>query len=378
MVAFLAAIGVDRAAGQETGPAFTKQRVKLATGITMAYAETGAPEGEPVIFLHGYTDTSRSFWSTIQHLAGLRPDLRLIAPDQRGHGDSSMPPPEACSPAPELCFHPAEFASDVIAFMEAKGIERAHLVGHSMGSLVAQEVALEHPERVGRLVLIATAARTRDHAAIGEFLLVRLIEGSWKQALVANGYSFPDDVYTLTSFDADPEAERWLAENWVVEVTADPEFLASVLGETSRIPLGTWIGVARALNTFDNTERLSGLGVPTLILWPTQDVTFVAEDQVELKAALDPAVEACRMVYFHKEYGRQPLPPSGLQEDDLGHNMQWGASEAVARDLAAYLREGGEPTRDLYHADPDDIRTIVTAPGEAEVHVGARKGCPAP
>jgi pimeloyl-ACP methyl ester carboxylesterase len=350
--------------------------VDLPTGISMAYVETGDPWGEPVIFLHGYTDTSRSFWPTIRHLAELRPDFRILAPDLRGHGESSMPDAEACRAEPEQCFHPADFAADVAAFMDATGIDRAHIVGHSLGSLVAQEIALEDPNSVRRLVLIATAARTRDHPVVGEFLLAGLVEGAWKEALVEKGHAFPEDVYELTPLDADSEAERWLAENWVVEVTADPAFLASVLSETARIRLGTWLGVARALNTVDNTTRLSGLLVPTLILWPTQDVTFVAADQVELRAALEPAVQACQLRYYYKEYGQKPLPTSGLQEDDLGHNVQWGAPEAVARDLAAYLREDGEPTQDLPYADPVYVHRILTASGEARILMGRGEDCP--
>lgn len=375
-------IGIALLFGWVAGPAFAqdrgslaKQRIDLPTGIVMAYAEAGASDGEPVIFLHGYTDTSRSFWPTVGHIASLRPDLRLIAPDLRGHGDTSLPDPEGCRAHPEQCFRMSDFAADVVAFMDLKGIERAHVVGHSMGSLVAQELALEHAERVGRLVLLATAARTRDHPVIGEFLFAGLVEGAWREALLAKGHAFPDDVYELTPVEADPDVKRWLAENWVVEVSADPEFLASVLDETARIPLGTWLGVVRVMNDLDNTRRLRALSVPTLVIWPTQDVTFVAADQLELRTALDAAVQACRTRYFFKEYGRRPLPASGLQEDDLGHNLQWGAPEAVARDLAAYLREGGEPTSDLPYAEAADPRRVVTAPGEAEVLVGGREDC---
>jgi len=354
---------------------FSKLRVELPTGISMAYVELGDPTGEPVILLHGYTDTSRSFWQTAGHLAELRPDLRILVPDQRGHGDSSMPDPETCREAPERCFRMADFAGDVLALMDAKDIPRAHLVGHSMGSLVAQELALEHPERIAHLVLIATAARTRDHPGIGEFLLAGVVEGSWKEALIAQGRAFPDDAYELTPVDADPDAKRWLAENWVVEVTADPQFVASVLDETSRIPLGTWIGVVRVMNDLDNTRRLGELSVPTLVIWPTQDVTFTAGDQAELEAALDAAARACATRYHWKVYGRTPLPASGLQMDDLGHNVQWGAAEAIARDLAAYLREDGEPTWDLSYADPADVHRILTEPGAARVHVGVGEGC---
>lgn len=355
---------------------FPKQRVDLPTGISMAYVETGDPAGEPVIFLHGYTDTSRSFWPTIRHLVELRPDLRIFAPDLRGHGDSSMPAGETCPAAPQTCFGMADFAIDIVAFMDAMGIDRAHVVGHSMGSLVAQELALQAPDRVGRLVLLASAARTSDHPVIGEFLLAELVEGSWKEALIRQVHAYPQAVYELTPLDADPEAERWLIDNWVVEVTADPAFLALVLPETARTPIGTWIGVVRAMDAFDNSERLAELRVPTLVLWPTQDATFVAADEVALKAALDQAVRACRMRYFFKEYGRKPLPASGLQEDDLGHNFHWGAPEAVAQDLAAYLREGGEPTPDLPYADPEDVRRVLTAPGEARIDIGRAEGCP--
>ena len=360
----------------QNGTSIPKQRVDLPTGISMAYVEVGDPAGEPAIFLHGFTDTSRSFWPTIRHLADLRPDLRIFALDQRGHGDSSMPDPEACRAAPERCFRPADFAADVLAFMDAKGIDRAHVVGHSLGSLIAQELALDTPERVRRIVLIASAARTAGHPVVTDFFLADLIEGPWKGALADKGIPFPSGAYELTALDADPDAEAWMAENWVVEVTADPSYLASILEETLRIRIGTWLGVARALTEFDNRERLKTLAVPALVIWPTQDAVLQASEQAELRASLDAAAQACLTRYHYKEYGRKPLPATGIQEDDLGHNVQWGAPEAVARDLAAYLHEDGEPTPDLPYADPEDVRHVITAPGEARIHIGTGEGCP--
>lgn len=350
-----------------------KRAVELSTGITMAYLEAGDSPGEPVIFLHGFTDTSRSFFPTMERLAALEPRLRLLAPDQRGHGASSMPSPERCRPAPERCFRPADLAADVLAFMDALGISRAHVVGHSMGGAVAQEIALTSPGRVGRLVLIGTWASIEGHPVVTEFLLAGQIEGPWREALVARGHAFPDDVYELTPRDV-PGAEGWIASSWVVDPVADPAFLAAVLPETARTPLGTWIGVARALNEVDNREALAGLAVPTLVLWATQDGASLESDQAILRAALDSAARACRLEYFWKAYGRAPLPPSGQQESDIGHNLQWGAPAAVATDIAAFLRDG-RPTEDLTFADPDDVRRLRTAPGAARIVQGRGEGC---
>lgn len=356
---------------------FAKRSVELPTGVTIAYVEAGNAAGEAVILLHGFTDTGRSFQPVLRHLLALRPDLHLFVLDQRGHGESSMPDPERCRSAPERCFRPADFAADVLAFMDQRGIGRASLVGHSMGGVVAQEVALTHPERVERLVLIATWASMRDHQVVGEFLLPELIEGPWKDALVQQGYAFPEDVYELTPLDVQPGAEAWLAANWVTEPAADPDFLTEVLPETSRIKLGTWLGVARALLTTDNRERLKKLTVPTFVIQATQDGMATESDEETLLASLHAAAQSCKTRFVLKRYGRKPLPSSGVPEDEIAHNVQWAAGEALAIDLAAYLREDGQPTRDLYYADPQDPRRILTAPGEATLIEGRTPNCAA-
>ena len=359
-------------------PAFEKRSVELSTGISMKYVDAGNPVGEPVILLHGITDTSRSFYPTMEHLAALRPDLRLIALDQRGHGGTSLPNRQSCRNAPEECFRPSDFAADVLAFMDALGIERAHLVGHSMGTAVAQLVALERPERVFRLVLIAGFASMIDGPVLRDFLLADRAEGAWKEAFARKRLRFPEDVYELAPVDADPEAEKWMLENWVYDPTADPEYLAAIARETARVPLGTWLGAARALLSFDNRERLSELTVPTLVLWPIQDnVVPRSPYQTDILASLDRATASCRTSYVFKQYGARPLPSSGLQEDDFGHNLQWGPSREVALDLASWLRDGGQPTKDHYFADPGNVRRVVTKKGEAILIEGRAKSCSA-
>jgi pimeloyl-ACP methyl ester carboxylesterase len=351
-----------RAAGPAPLP--EKQQLQLATGITMAYFEVGEQSGETLLFLHGLTDSSRSFQLMIEDLTQLRPDLRLVAVDQRGHGASSMPADAGCRRAPENCFRATDFAADALALLDALAVKHATIVGHSMGSVVAQELALTHPERIERLVLLGTTAGGSDNRAVSDFLISGLVEGPWKRALEAKGLRFPEDVYELTPIDADPEAERWMAENWVTEPLADPAFLAAIVPETARVKLGTWIGATRALLRRDNRKRLEGLTVPTFIAWGTQDTLLPrTPDQDNLLAALDVAAKAGRTRYVWKQYGERPASDS-QPPDDVAHNLPWAVPEGLARDVAAFLKTGA-PTSDLFYGSPDG--GIATRPGAAVI-----------
>jgi len=330
----------------------TEQRAELATGIDARWIELGDPRGEPVLFLHGYTDTSRSFVPTMRALNALRPELRLIALDQRGHGGSSLPSGDACPEAPERCFEVARLAADALALLDREGIPRAHLVGHSMGSVVAQEIALVHPERVERMVLIGTSARMAGSRMVKEVLRDGLVEGPWKQTIEDRGLRFPADAWALLPRDLDPQIETWLAEHWVAEVGADPEHLMAIVPETAGVPLGTWIGALRMQLAHDARARLADLRAPTLVLSPIQDVFFPEDpDQRELRTALRAAAETHGTPWTWKRYGRRE--PGDGPQDDLGHNLHWAAPGPVARDLAAFLRPGGAPTEELAFLEGD-------------------------
>lgn len=349
--------------------ALPKQTAALTTGITLAYIELGDPAGDPVIFLHGYTDTARSFYPTAKALAIGPTPRRIFVLDQRGHGDSSMPPAGACAASPEDCFEPADMAADVLAFMDLKGITRASVVGHSMGSFVAQELALTHPERVDTLTLIGTAPRVAGNVVLQQYILDEPVEGSWKAGFLAQNIAFPSGAYALTPEDGDPDALAWIESFWVTEPAADPDFLAAIVPETAATRMGTWLGAARALLATDNATRLEGLAVPTLILWATQDGVFSASEQDELLARLDVAADACLGSYVFKTYGKRPLPETGVP-DDIGHNTQWALPSAVARDIDAFLRTG-EPTDTLYYASQSDPQHIVVKPHAAELRRSA-------
>ena len=130
------------------------REVTLPSGVRLQYAETGHADGEPIIMLHGYTD---SWYSYARVLPELAPKYRGISITQRGHGDSDRPG----------SYTGDDFAADVDGLMQALGIERATIVGHSMGSFVAQTVAIRYPHRVKKLVLIGSAAVAGNEILVG-------------------------------------------------------------------------------------------------------------------------------------------------------------------------------------------------------------------
>ena len=241
------------------------------------------------------------------------------------------------------------------------------LVGHSLGSFVVQEVALRHPEMVDAAILVATSTTCVGNPVLRDFVLAEPVEGSWKANLVSQGFAFPDDVYGLTPVNADPYGSPlYMRDAWVADPVADPAFLAPYIPETEQVRLGTWIGASRALLQTDNTARLRDLDVPTMVIWATQDSIFLHDpDQTAIQAALSAAATAHHRLYYWKQYGIRPLPPSGNQESDIGHNVQWGAPDSVAADIDYFLRHG-VPDPDLTHSDaPPNIRNIVVEPGKA-------------
>ena len=129
----------------------TQGRVDLG-GHSLRYSDAGLRD--PVFFcIHGLADTLE-VWD---ELAGpLAARGRVVRIDQRGHGESGAPPGPCAR---------EDLARDAIAVLDALAIERAILVGHSVGGIVAMAAALAAPERIAGLVLIGTASRCSEHTA---------------------------------------------------------------------------------------------------------------------------------------------------------------------------------------------------------------------
>lgn len=259
-----------------------KKEVRLANGIKLAYVDAGNPNGEPLLLLHGFTDSSRSFSPMVPQLSR----YRLLIPDQRGHGASD---------APECCYGSAQFAYDARLFLDALKIERAAVAGHSLGSMIAISLAADHPNRVSKIVLIGSTA------------LVPVKRGDWLY----------DNVAAMTG-PLDPEtqfARDWHPANQPTPV--DAAFADAVNADLYRIPVHVWHGVMRELAEVPVGRHAPDVKAPVLVLSGGKDPLFPAAHHHSLLKAFP---QAKAQVF-----------------SDLGHNPNWERPQDVAAVIAAFL-----------------------------------------
>jgi pimeloyl-ACP methyl ester carboxylesterase len=122
----------------------TYQKITLATGVTLNLASAGPEDGEPILFLHGFPESHRT-WR--HQLDGLSDRYRVHAPDQRGFAASDKP--EGVEN-----YETDRIVADVVALADALGLEDFTLAGHDWGGAVAWTAALTHPLRVKRLIIV--------------------------------------------------------------------------------------------------------------------------------------------------------------------------------------------------------------------------------
>ena len=286
LVAVLVTLGVPAAARaaqvEQASWNALKKDVRLPNGLRIAYAELGDPDGEPLLLLHGYTDSSRSWSLMTPHLA----QYRLLIPDLRGHGGSDSPP---------CCYSLGQLADDARLFLDALGVQRAAVAGHSLGSMVAISLASDHPARVSKLVLIGSTA------------LVPVKRGDW---LYDSAMALKAPLDPASQFIRD-----WYPANQPTEV--DAEFAEAVRKEFMTIPLHVWHGVMRELASVPVGRHAADVKAPVLVLSGGKDPIFPADHHASLLRAF-------------------PHAKSHVFSD-LGHNPNWEQPEAIAAAISRFL-----------------------------------------
>lgn len=224
-------------------------RVRLRTGVTLDYLSHGAPDGPVLLFVPGYTDSHHSFERTLAHIPYA---YRSYVLTMRGHGNSSKP---------TSGYRQADFVEDIAAFMDALEIKCATLVGHSMGSFIAHQFAITHPQRLNGLVLIGSAPHPRNPAV--------LELNDYIQSLDQVAPEFVHEFQSSTFYHPLPES-----------------FLALVVGESCKVPVDVWKQALAEMIREDHSAQLGTIHIPTLIVAGAEDQYFVVAGQEALAQAI--------------------------------------------------------------------------------------------
>lgn len=265
-------------------PGLTTAFVKVETGMTLQYVAQGDPKGPVVVLLHGAGDSWHSWELVLPHLPRT---FRVYAVTLRGHGLSDHPTTGHAR---------ADFAADITSLLRKLDLRDVTLVGHSLGSFVAQVVATSDTDgRLSRLVLIGSGpGRAPDPNTPSP---VSSYFASVKDPI---DYQFARDFQAGTAFTPLP-----------------PAFLETMIAEVQRVPAAMFHELAKGSADPQHVEKLARLKVKTLLLWGERDSMFSKADQDSLLKI----IPGSRLIAY----------------PGTGHALHWEYPERFAHDLSAFM-----------------------------------------
>jgi pimeloyl-ACP methyl ester carboxylesterase len=258
---------------------------ELPNSLKLPYLDQGDPSGVPLILVHGYADSCRSFELLLPHLPK---SIWAIALTQRGHGDASRPPEG---------YRSHDFAVDLAAFMDSLQIEAAVITGGSSGGFVARRFAIDFPERTLGLVFLGSPFILRDKQGVLEL---------WESTI--SKLTDPIDPGFVREF---------LMSTYTQPVSQ--AFLETMVQESLKVPANVWKTTFEGLLEDNSSEELAEIKTPTLIIWGEEDTIVPLSDQEQLLAR----IEGSQLAVY----------------PEAGHAIYWEQPVQVASDLAMFVEK---------------------------------------
>lgn len=256
-----------------------------ANGIDIYYEVSDT--GEPLLLISGF-GSDLSVWAKVA--ATLATQNQVIVFDNRGLGRSS---------APDNPYTIGQMAEDTAGLLNQIGVRQAHVAGHSMGGMIAQELALAHPEKVRSLMLLSTVAKPDERGKAileswGE--LPRLVDQTMVARLILPW------LYS----------QRFYATPGAIQQVMD----FSLANPYPPTPHGLY-NQSRAVSAFDASARLGAIRCPTLVLVGGEDILA----PVSFSEQLAQAIPGAKLIVV----------------PDTGHGLLIESPDAVSRHIVAFL-----------------------------------------
>ena len=247
-------------------------RAVLPSGIELEYVTTGDPTNPPLLVVNGYTSQLISWpQGYIEQLVAQ--GQFVIRFDNRDVGLSSKLDGQAVSPGavlsaalqgeplPEVPYTLSDMAADGIGLLDHLGIDRAHIVGNSMGGMIVQTMAIEHPERI--------ASVTSVMSSVGDPRVGRPTPEA-RDALLAPSPSDRDDYIAASLTSQIWASKKHCDLDWLQEVAA-AQF------DRCFYPEGATRQLAAIYASGDRSVGLAALGVPMLVIHGRDDTLITPE-----------------------------------------------------------------------------------------------------
>ena len=256
-----------------------------ANGIGIRY-ELEGPESAPVVAMSHSLAANVGMWEDQMPILG---EYRVLRYDTRGHGGTD---------APEGDYTLDQLADDLIALLDALGIDRAHFVGLSMGGMIGQTAALKDPSRFLSLSLCDTSSRVPGEG-----------RALWSERMEAARSQGMESLVEST-------IDRWFSRTFQIE---EPDRVDRVREMIRTTPVAGYCGCCAAIRALDLTDRIAEIGLPTLLIVGEDDPgTPVAAHEV-----IRDRIEGSRLVII-----KDALHFSNVEQTDLFNDT-----------LAAFLAE---------------------------------------
>ncbi len=293
------------------------RRIALPTGVTLNVQLGGAEEGEPIMLLHGFPESHRTWRAVAPDLAR---DYFVVAPDQRGFAGSDKPDGVEAYKADRI-------VADLVALADALGLERFTLVGHDWGGAVAWLAALRQKDRIARLVIVnaphplvfqksvfedeAQRAASQYIRAFRNPRMEQAIEAMGLDAFLAKTFGSHADLDRMPEGERQAYLDQWSGPgaltamlNWY----RASEIVVPEPGEEAPAPAWTQLPFPHVT-------------MPTLVIWALRDRALLP---VQL-AGLDALIDDLRIVTVA----------------DAGHFVPWEQPEPVIAAIRDFIAETG-------------------------------------
>jgi 3-oxoadipate enol-lactonase len=227
------------------------EKIKVGE-LDVAYRLEGAA-GRPVVMMSNSLMSNMSMWNLT--MPALKDRFRILRYDTRGHGSTGV------TPGP---YSIEQLADDAVGLMDALDIREAHIMGLSMGGMIAQQIGARYPNRALSLLLCNTASEMPPRSLWEERLLIARTQG-------------------ITAL-ADSTIRRWFTASFIER---SPQIIEKIREMILATPLEGYLGCAAAIRDMAQTTLLLKIKAPTLVVTGRQDPATTVEQSMVLNRMID-------------------------------------------------------------------------------------------